>query len=148
MVTADGVWKWEVREWILANLRSPTRFSTVANWELLFGVVVWIIWLARNADVFNSPSIFHNSIIQSSRLLVERTMTAIREVNDGVRATLLRRSWEVHVLHVLRCDNSVADCLAKPANSDSTCVIYFEDPPPFIVQILQRDVASISVTHD
>ncbi|KAL4318534.1 hypothetical protein GQ457_18G010700 [Hibiscus cannabinus] len=62
--------------------------------------------------------------------------------------TLLRRSWEVRVLYVVRRDNSVADCLAKLANLDSICVIYFEDPPPSIVQILQRDVASISVTHD
>ncbi|KAK9020798.1 hypothetical protein V6N11_010812 [Hibiscus sabdariffa] len=99
-------------------------------------------------------------------------MTSISEVNDGVRAVsmttnvsqwnppaedrrhgrictlllhiqmLLCRSWEV------RRDNSVAYYLAKLANPDSTCVIYFEDPPPSIVQILQRDVASISVTHD
>ncbi|KAK8658233.1 hypothetical protein V6N13_036443 [Hibiscus sabdariffa] len=75
-----------VRKWILANPRSSTRFSNVANWELLFGAVVWNIWLARNAAVFNSPSIFHNSIIQSSKLLVERMMTSISEVNDGVRA--------------------------------------------------------------
>ncbi|KAL4279654.1 hypothetical protein GQ457_03G035040 [Hibiscus cannabinus] len=61
---------------------------------------------------------------------------------------LLRRSWEVRVLHVLRCDNSVVDRLAKLANSDSTCVKYFEDPPPSIVQILQKDVASISVIYD
>ncbi|KAL4278446.1 hypothetical protein GQ457_03G003940 [Hibiscus cannabinus] len=61
---------------------------------------------------------------------------------------LLRRSWEVRVLHVLRRDNSVADRLAKLANTDSNCVMYFEDPPPSIVQILQRDVASTSVTHD
>ncbi|KAL4342349.1 hypothetical protein GQ457_08G034490 [Hibiscus cannabinus] len=61
---------------------------------------------------------------------------------------LLCRNWEVCVLHVLRHDNSVVDRLVKLVNPDSTCVMYFEDPPSSIMQILQRDVASISVTHD
>ncbi|KAK8713547.1 hypothetical protein V6N13_148760 [Hibiscus sabdariffa] len=176
MVTADGVWKWEVFSHVLPphvllhivaiSLPLPSFPSASIAWncEALDSFSIWSAYTLCSGEIsgdedpvwkfvhhFNGSGVdFGESPVadKSSRLLVERTMTAIREVNDGVRATLLRRSWEVHVLHVLRCDNSVADCLAKPANSDSTCVIYFEDPPPFIVQILQRDVASISVTHD
>ncbi|KAK8609722.1 hypothetical protein V6N13_093137 [Hibiscus sabdariffa] len=86
----DPMWKavnrYAVREWILENLRSPEKFVTAANWELLFGAVLWNIWLARNAVVFNSPSCFPNPIIQSSRLLVERTLQAYSAVRGSVRS--------------------------------------------------------------
>ncbi|KAL4292089.1 hypothetical protein GQ457_14G023220 [Hibiscus cannabinus] len=221
----------------------------------MFGVVLWNIWLARNAVVFNSPLPFHSSIIQSNKLLVERMLTAREVVSGGVRVVcaisapsqwtppavgwlklnmdgpkrsqdgsamcggvardhtgswqfgfskfigfcgvfdaelwgvwcglqmdwdkgfrrlilevdsldvvralkddrrhghictlvlhikmVLRRNWEVQVLHVTRSANSVADSLAKLAIPASTCVMYFKDPPSSIIPFLHSDVVSI-----
>ncbi|KAK8531742.1 hypothetical protein V6N12_053205 [Hibiscus sabdariffa] len=61
---------------------------------------------------------------------------------------LLQRNWEVHVVHVLRSANSVADRIAKLATPGPTCVTYLANPPPSIEPILQGDIASHSVSHD
>ncbi|KAK8644684.1 hypothetical protein V6N13_123984 [Hibiscus sabdariffa] len=74
-----------IREWILENLRSPVRFANADNWELLFGAVLWNIWLTRNAAVFNSPSLFPTSIIHSSISLMECMMNASSAVRGGGR---------------------------------------------------------------
>ncbi|KAK8591073.1 hypothetical protein V6N13_031140 [Hibiscus sabdariffa] len=152
-----------VREWILENLRSPERFTTAVNWELLFGAVLWNIWLARNAVVFDSSSCLPNPIIQSSRMLVERTLQAYGEVRGNVRAghtvaatikwSPPEEGWyklntDGATLHVLRGANSVADHIAKLAIPGSNCVTYLTNPPPSIEPILQGDVASHLVSHD
>ncbi|KAL4335788.1 hypothetical protein GQ457_07G042280 [Hibiscus cannabinus] len=59
----------------------------------------------------------------------------------------LQRNWEVHVVHVLRRANSIADRLAKLAISGSNCVTYLANPPPSIVPILQDDIASHLVSY-
>ncbi|KAK9034843.1 hypothetical protein V6N11_076900 [Hibiscus sabdariffa] len=58
--------------------------------------------------------------------------------------SLLCRCWEVRMIHVLRSGNSVMDNIAKLAILGSTCVIYFEVPPPSIVHVLLGDVDGVS----
>ncbi|KAL4278188.1 hypothetical protein GQ457_03G036380 [Hibiscus cannabinus] len=219
-----------LREWVLENLKAPERFSTAASWELLFGAVLWNIWLARNAVVFKSSSCLSIPIIQSSKLLVERTRQAYGDVRGFVQAgspnaatikwsppedgwfklntdgatrqqdglstcggvlrahsgswsfgffkfigfcsvfeaelwgedcrqghlcsllfhirSFLQRNWEVHVVHVSRSANSVADRLAKLAIPGNNCVTYLANPPPSIVPMLQGDIASHLVPND
>ncbi|KAK8694558.1 hypothetical protein V6N13_072106 [Hibiscus sabdariffa] len=58
--------------------------------------------------------------------------------------SLLFRCWEVRMIHVLRSGNSVMDNIAKLGILGSTCVIYFEVPPPSIVHVLLGDVDGVS----
>ncbi|KAK8503517.1 hypothetical protein V6N12_066204 [Hibiscus sabdariffa] len=131
MVIADGVWKWEA-------------FSHVLPPHVLLHIVA----ISPPLPSFPSASIAWTCEASDSFSIRSAYKLFLGEISGDEDLMLLCRNWEVRVLHVLRRDNSVADRLAKLANPDSTCVMYFEDPPPSIVHILQRDVASISVTHD
>ncbi|KAK8686726.1 hypothetical protein V6N13_125746 [Hibiscus sabdariffa] len=46
------------------------------NWELLYGALLWNIWLTRNAIVFNSTVELSGSVVERSQRLVELTLYA------------------------------------------------------------------------
>ncbi|KAK8597906.1 hypothetical protein V6N13_095300 [Hibiscus sabdariffa] len=93
----------------------------------VFGAELWGVWSGLQMAWAKG---FRRIIIEVDSLDVVRVLQEDRR--QGHICTLilhiqmlLRRSWEVHVLHVLRRDNSVADGLAKLTNLDSTCVMFF-----------------------
>ncbi|KAE8697765.1 hypothetical protein F3Y22_tig00110610pilonHSYRG00297 [Hibiscus syriacus] len=43
-------------EWIITNLNRKVKLAnSCENWDLLFGLIIWNLWLSRNAKVFENP---------------------------------------------------------------------------------------------
>ncbi|KAE8717106.1 hypothetical protein F3Y22_tig00110059pilonHSYRG00042 [Hibiscus syriacus] len=45
----------EIKQWIYINIDKPEQFIRDAeDWDLLFGSIIWSIWLHRNNNIFGS----------------------------------------------------------------------------------------------
>ncbi|KAK8552595.1 hypothetical protein V6N12_041180 [Hibiscus sabdariffa] len=53
---------------------------------------------------------------------------------------LCSRSWTVHINHIKRSGNNVADKLAKNANLDCLKPTFFATPPPWVTSLVIEDV--------
>ncbi|KAK8686675.1 hypothetical protein V6N13_125698 [Hibiscus sabdariffa] len=95
----------EIKEWIRVNLTDPTHFAKEnQNWDLYFSVVLWNLWLYRNAIAFNSPL-------------------------EGC-ASMLERSKKLRNLFVqVVCRNSTV-VRAQPNNTNMVRVKAWQLPPP------------------
>ncbi|KAK8589704.1 hypothetical protein V6N12_024095 [Hibiscus sabdariffa] len=46
----------DIMKWVQLNLSEPQSFAIdSSNWDLLFGYVIWNLWLSCNALVFDNP---------------------------------------------------------------------------------------------
>ncbi|KAK8595367.1 hypothetical protein V6N13_016740 [Hibiscus sabdariffa] len=64
----------EFKEWLRINLTVLDYFAKVeTDWDLLFAVVLWNLWTARNEVVFQNSLEVHESILNRCRQL-QRTM--------------------------------------------------------------------------
>ncbi|KAK8590372.1 hypothetical protein V6N13_057265 [Hibiscus sabdariffa] len=67
-------WK---RKWVRLNLTDAARMvSNPENWDLLFGSVCWNLWLGRNAVVFDNPLEDRGTVLERSRMLMQRCLLA------------------------------------------------------------------------
>ncbi|KAK8714999.1 hypothetical protein V6N13_042343 [Hibiscus sabdariffa] len=61
----------DLSSWMVFNLgRSDTFVRDSMNWDLMFAVLLWNLWLGRNAKVFDAPWLVDNSVVGSSYRLV------------------------------------------------------------------------------
>ncbi|KAK8519522.1 hypothetical protein V6N12_025557 [Hibiscus sabdariffa] len=114
--------------WLLTNLDSEC-FATDENgeWKILFDVVLWSVWRNRNLLVFDPNNAGHDSILLTSRRVVnehrmamDSQLMASHIVMTNTQVTvrwrpleLLEREWLVEILHIPRGANWVADGMAK-----------------------------------
>ncbi|XP_039007198.1 uncharacterized protein LOC120134886 [Hibiscus syriacus] len=74
----------DIRDWIQTNLHYPCNMANEEQeWDLLFGSIIWNIWLSRNAVAFDSPLEDNGSIIDRSRRLQMMSILA----NQSERAS-------------------------------------------------------------
>ncbi|KAK8507623.1 hypothetical protein V6N12_017916 [Hibiscus sabdariffa] len=73
----------ELRDWIITNLSKPDYFHKYPlNWDILFGVVPWNLWLHRNQVVFASLVMDWGSILDRSKRIQLNTVRALRLISD------------------------------------------------------------------
>ncbi|XP_039062992.1 uncharacterized protein LOC120207625 [Hibiscus syriacus] len=64
--------------WIETNLRHPTYYPIDAeNWEILFGLVIWNLWMRRNRMIFDRGFMVADSVLQQSKRLLRETVSAL-----------------------------------------------------------------------
>ncbi|KAL4291483.1 hypothetical protein GQ457_14G019980 [Hibiscus cannabinus] len=71
----------EFKEWLRINLTVPDYFVKVGtDWDLLFAVVLWNLWTARNEVIFQNSLEMHESILDRCRQLQGTMLKAIASV--------------------------------------------------------------------
>ncbi|KAK8592870.1 hypothetical protein V6N12_044963 [Hibiscus sabdariffa] len=61
----------DIIAWICANFEKPDRFPMRStDWSLMFGSIIWFLWLDRNAKVFGAADVTVGSVVQNSHRLV------------------------------------------------------------------------------
>ncbi|KAK9012030.1 hypothetical protein V6N11_040100 [Hibiscus sabdariffa] len=133
-------------ERVTANLTQAWKFvNDVTNWDLLFGSLVWLLWLRRNVRIFEPDEVRCEPILSQGRRLQQASSAACRSGQSGIRSLSLvnhivdfiSRGWEVQIVHVLREGNKLADGMAKIVlDSDFLCH-KFLDPPDGVVSLFQ-----------
>ncbi|KAK8574208.1 hypothetical protein V6N13_097197 [Hibiscus sabdariffa] len=80
-----------IHDWLLANLGQDPLFARIhLQWDLLFGALIWNIWLQRNWSIFEDTAYCTGSIvIRSFRLLEEISLAG-----DGQGGVSSRESEE------------------------------------------------------
>ncbi|KAK8686241.1 hypothetical protein V6N13_125268 [Hibiscus sabdariffa] len=131
----DFCWM-NIKDWVHWNLTRP-EFITASHedWDLLFGVVVWNIWLTRNVVAFNHCCKLGGSILARSFRLV--TLAKALVINPS---SSRRRSWVVRLNHILRNLNKMANSLAKLPTSNCLDLIVFDTPPISVCHLLDSEV--------
>ncbi|KAK8701788.1 hypothetical protein V6N13_020166 [Hibiscus sabdariffa] len=70
----------DMKVWVASNLDVSGAFAREPlNWDLMFVVLLWSLWLARNAKVFDAPQLEESSVIGSSSRLVSMMVQARAE---------------------------------------------------------------------
>ncbi|KAL4377120.1 hypothetical protein GQ457_02G017230 [Hibiscus cannabinus] len=65
-------------DWVVRNLTQAKLFmGEHENWDILFDVIVWNIWLIGNAIIFDSIFELNGSVIERSRYLVDMSLAAV-----------------------------------------------------------------------
>ncbi|KAK8600003.1 hypothetical protein V6N12_049865 [Hibiscus sabdariffa] len=128
-------------EWILMNLSDASQFVYMdTSWDVLFGSVLWHIWLDRNGVVFNNSADHNGSILERSQRL-HRLCNEARNTALQGRLTPCRQLDSFKELGPWSppCAGWVADYLARLASplDFTTCVL--ETPPAGTVNLLQAD---------
>ncbi|KAE8714290.1 hypothetical protein F3Y22_tig00110198pilonHSYRG00127 [Hibiscus syriacus] len=74
------------KDWIRLNLEQPKRFTKVPEgWDILFGSILWSLWLSRNARIFNPESTHMESVLEhSSRRLQNESYAANKTIKNGI----------------------------------------------------------------
>ncbi|KAK9047572.1 hypothetical protein V6N11_053411 [Hibiscus sabdariffa] len=77
----------ERKQWILVNLTDACKFiANHIDWDILFGSILWNIWLRRNDYVFNGGCGRHESIVQTSLRLQQE---CIQTMGAAVRSSFV-----------------------------------------------------------
>ncbi|KAE8676704.1 hypothetical protein F3Y22_tig00111582pilonHSYRG00728 [Hibiscus syriacus] len=74
-------------DWVSNNLTAPSRFAIDHDdYELLFGTILWNLWLAQNFKVFETPMDNGSSVIDRSKHLWSPQPAHWIKINtDGAR---------------------------------------------------------------
>ncbi|KAK9001798.1 hypothetical protein V6N11_024496 [Hibiscus sabdariffa] len=109
----------DVRDWIEINLIDPSYCARVSiDWDLMFGAIVWNIWLDRNTEVFDSELGVRQSVLIYSLWLKQAGQGAAFVSHKG---------------------NKVADRLPKMVHHASLDVTVSEELSLECIGVLQRD---------
>ncbi|KAE8676150.1 hypothetical protein F3Y22_tig00111621pilonHSYRG00099 [Hibiscus syriacus] len=89
----------DFKDWMVMNLGQAHRYvNRFEHWDILFGYIIWNIWLHRNSIVFNSPLTDCRSILERSRQLTDSFVRAwvMRPVYQSVQPQVRSesRSWQ------------------------------------------------------
>ncbi|KAL4379322.1 hypothetical protein GQ457_02G038790 [Hibiscus cannabinus] len=125
-----------IKAWIVRNLTHANLFTdSPEDWDILFGALLWNIWLTRNAIEFEST-------VELTGLVVERS----DDRREAGRRTILwhlrdlcHRNWVLRPTLIPREINMVADGIAKLALRDTIEETYYSVPPPSIQPLLIVD---------
>ncbi|KAK8363061.1 hypothetical protein V6Z12_A03G138500 [Gossypium hirsutum] len=90
-------------------------------------------WLWGYVMSFNNKSIFKKVEVEcDNALLVELLLC-------GGGASILRQKWEIHIRHIPRTLNGVADYMTKCADTGSSLIYLFRFPLASVMNLLGRD---------
>ncbi|KAK8976350.1 hypothetical protein V6N11_074225 [Hibiscus sabdariffa] len=126
MVDADGDWKWE-----LLRHRLPTpvllRIAAIQRPKPSFPMDS-IGWKLGDDKKFSICTAYH---VRSDalRMLQQRSSEVCPYIIGSHIHQLCREDWRVVFSKVARCNNGVADGLAKLASDSSFDVVFFDEPP-------------------
>ncbi|KAK8601350.1 hypothetical protein V6N12_051187 [Hibiscus sabdariffa] len=66
-----------IKDWVYANLRNAGEFVyNVADWDILFGSLLWSLWLPRNDVVFNKHQERRESVIDEGIRLQQKCIAS------------------------------------------------------------------------
>ncbi|KAK8477234.1 hypothetical protein V6N11_021455 [Hibiscus sabdariffa] len=83
------------KEWIHVHLNNQSRFANDnAHWDLMFGALIWNIWIQRNQLMFYPFSYGSESVIAVSRRLKDE-MCCKRYVPSSIVARPSRSDREL-----------------------------------------------------
>ncbi|KAK9046550.1 hypothetical protein V6N11_052437 [Hibiscus sabdariffa] len=135
----------EFKHWLLLNLRDPNYFPIAgADWNVLFGSILWILWCNQNARIFSADTGDPGGVLQRSQHLLEESMRARLPLCSSVLPGLLEmqhRRWEVQFRFVRRDGNVPADIMARLAWQGSLGYHRYLEPPVAVRDALLRDAA-------
>ncbi|KAK8593347.1 hypothetical protein V6N12_045429 [Hibiscus sabdariffa] len=78
----------EFREWIRCNLSKPDYFARlIPDWDLLFGSILWSLWLYRNSVVFECPLKIQGSVLDCSKRMQSTMLSAFTHATMSNVAT-------------------------------------------------------------
>ncbi|KAK9013943.1 hypothetical protein V6N11_005118 [Hibiscus sabdariffa] len=73
----DVFMRMEIKDWILVNLSTGGGFVLdIADWDVLFGLILWNLWLRRNAVAFCVINESHESVFEASLRLQRECLVA------------------------------------------------------------------------
>ncbi|KAE8705555.1 hypothetical protein F3Y22_tig00110422pilonHSYRG00069 [Hibiscus syriacus] len=82
----------DIKSWLMYNLGDPGYFvHAVEHWDIMFGAIVWNIWLNRNVIAFETPVDDCRSVMDKNLHLKEATCVAlamrssVQVVHQGIR---------------------------------------------------------------
>ncbi|KAK8691995.1 hypothetical protein V6N13_075480 [Hibiscus sabdariffa] len=62
-------------DWVRNILTFSVAFAyDMENWDLMFGYVLWNLWIRRNAFVFNNPNSAQENILEGAHFIVDNTV--------------------------------------------------------------------------
>ncbi|KAK8541714.1 hypothetical protein V6N12_014341 [Hibiscus sabdariffa] len=88
-----------IKEWFVVNLTQAWKFvRDYADWDLLFGSLIWLLWLRRNSRIFESEDVRWESILAQGRRMQQVNIHANqlvgRENFQSVRAPRSGVHWQ------------------------------------------------------
>ncbi|KAK8572704.1 hypothetical protein V6N12_028751 [Hibiscus sabdariffa] len=67
--------------WVRVNFQNPRYFSaSESDWDILFGAILWNLWLFRNRRIFDPESDQIDNVMSCSRRLRDETCQALASV--------------------------------------------------------------------
>ncbi|KAK9045582.1 hypothetical protein V6N11_051491 [Hibiscus sabdariffa] len=80
----DDFLRMECRKWLILNLQQPNYFPVHGiDWDVLFGSLLWCLWLKRNTFVFESAELGSDNTFQCGYRLMEESLRARQLVRRG-----------------------------------------------------------------
>ncbi|KAK8488305.1 hypothetical protein V6N13_026915 [Hibiscus sabdariffa] len=160
-----------LRQWFEVNLSSNSAFGHENEyWDIMFSAVLWNLWIQQNNAIFGNQYEEWASLITRSRWLTDTTREALTKVSvrpphncaeaiklihqdDRLGGSLiivhhirefLKKNWCISYVCINRVNNRVADALATTVNTSDFSLVEFDDPPNFVLPLLQEDMNSFS----
>ncbi|KAK9038309.1 hypothetical protein V6N11_023188 [Hibiscus sabdariffa] len=135
----------EFKHWLLLNLQDPNYFPiTRADWDVLFGSILWTLWCNRNARIFSTNTCDPGGVLQRSQRLLEESMRARLPVIVEVDC---RDAYDM-IIHgnPRQLGSSVLpDVMARLACQGSLGYHRYLEPPAAVRDALLRDAARPAV---
>ncbi|KAK8492364.1 hypothetical protein V6N11_066174 [Hibiscus sabdariffa] len=67
----------DVQQWLMLNLQEPNYFpKTNADWDIMFGSLLWLLWRRRNDLVFNPTSCGLGNTLRLGQRLLQESLCA------------------------------------------------------------------------
>ncbi|KAK8666117.1 hypothetical protein V6N13_006269 [Hibiscus sabdariffa] len=139
----------DIKQWLRANLTKKIRFGRDSReWDLIFDATCWFLWLYRNRLVYETDGVESWSVLAKVRHWFEYTDVGIQSLDGSnpVATTLVsagqNRQWVVQLQHVLRDGNKVVDALARMITMNSLDIVYWEEPPLLVANLLYADLCN------
>ncbi|KAK8625906.1 hypothetical protein V6N13_057063 [Hibiscus sabdariffa] len=138
-----------LRQWIEVNLSPNSAFGHENEyWDIMFSAVLWNLWIQRNNAIFGNQSEEWASLIthcaEAIKLIHQDDrlggpLTIVHHIRE-----FLKKNWCISYVCINRVNNRVADALATTVNTSDFSLVEFDDPPNFVLPLLQEDMSSFS----
>ncbi|KAJ1408961.1 Ribonuclease H domain [Sesbania bispinosa] len=84
-------------------------------------------------------------VVQNLDHFMETTLHPHKDILSLIKE-LLRRDWQVSIVHVFREANMVADKLSRLGDSVSSHVSFWRSPPPSVKVLIDQDILTANLS--